>query len=85
MKEVEMRAKMKVSWIEKFEGSDAEKLHFIAVGPNQGYPNDGTDEDNSYALWTPQGELTLTITNPVLYGKFKQGEKYYLEFIKSTE
>ena len=44
------------------------------------YPEDGSDEDNSYARWSPAGSLSLTIANPNLFGKFKIGDKFYLDF-----
>ncbi|WP_288142846.1 hypothetical protein [Mesorhizobium sp.] len=78
-----MRAKMQITHIEKFEGSPNERLHFTAVSKISGYPADGSDEDNSYAKFSPQGNLTLTIANPALHGKFAEGEKYYLDFTKT--
>lgn len=78
-----MRAKMKILRVEKFEGSSNEKLHFVAVSKSTPYPADGSDEDNSYAHYSPQGELTLTIANPALHGMFEVGEKFYLDFTKA--
>ena len=72
-----MRAKMRVESVEYFEGS--ERLKFRAVGASR-YPNDGTDEDNTYARFTPSAELTLTVTNPALRGKFEPGQTYYVDF-----
>lgn len=46
------------------------------------YPTDGSDEDNTYAKFSPAGELTLTIANPALLGKIEPGTKFYLDFIK---
>ncbi|WP_204367562.1 hypothetical protein [Janthinobacterium sp. HH01] len=43
-------------------------------------PPDGSDEDNSFARWTPSAELTMTINNPDLLGKFKVGDKFYVDF-----
>lgn len=77
-----MRAKMRISKIERYENWDAEVLHFHAVSRSDRYPEDGSDEDNTYAKFSPAGELKLTIANPVLIGKFNEGEKYYLDFTK---
>ena len=77
-----MRAKMRITRIETFEGGN-EKLHLAAVAKDGGYPADGSDEDNSFARWSPQGELTLTIANPSLHGKFEPGETYYLDFTRA--
>lgn len=47
------------------------------------YPSDGSDEDNTYAKFSPSGSLSLTVANPALVGKFAEGEKYYLDFTKA--
>lgn len=72
-----MRAKMKVTKIEKYEYGN-EVLSFTAV-------TDGSPEDNSYSKFTPAGELKLTVNNPDLLGKFTPGEKYYLDFTKADQ
>lgn len=73
-----MRAKMKVSRVERWDGAD--KVTMIAVCKQGGYPADGSDEDNTYAKFTPQGELTLTIANPALVGKIEPGTTFYVDF-----
>ncbi|AMS41140.1 hypothetical protein AA2016_2210 [Aminobacter aminovorans] len=73
-----MRAKMKVSRVERWDGAD--KVTMIAVCKPSGYPADGSDEDNTYAKFSPQGELTLTIANPALVGKIEPGTTFYLDF-----
>ncbi len=45
---------------------------------------EGASEDNSFAKWTPTGNLEMSITNPALIGQFKVGEKYYLNFTPAT-
>lgn len=75
----EMRAKMRVSAV--IRHSDlCETLHFNAVCKNDGYPADGSDENNSFARWTPSAELSMSITNPDLIGKFKVGQTFYVDF-----
>ncbi len=78
-----MRAKMRISGIARYEGSETLLLH--AVAKNDGYPADGADEDNSFARWTPCAELQISITNPQLLGRFKEGETYYLDFTLAGE
>lgn len=78
-----MRAKMRVSNIENFGPN--ERLTFHAVAKSDGYPADGSDEDNSYARWSPSGELTLMVANPALHGKFAIGDKFYLDFTKADK
>jgi hypothetical protein len=75
-----MRAKMKLNKIETYGSS--ETLHFNAVCKSEGYPADGSDEDNTFAMWTPTAELKMQITNPALVGSFKEGEVFYVDFTK---
>ena len=78
-----MRAKMKVVNVQSHDGGN-ETIKFRAIGKDSAYPEDGTDEDNSYARWTPNGELSLTIANPELWGKFAIDDKFYLDFTRVT-
>lgn len=76
---IRMRAKMKLQTVTRHEhGCDV--LKFSAVGRKEAYPSDGSDENNSYAKFTPSATLEMTITNPALHGKFNPGEVYYLDF-----
>lgn len=72
-----MRAKLQLNQIQQF--STSERLNFSAVAAKS-YPEDGSDEDNTYAKFSPQAEFSITITNPALIGQFKVGEKYYVDF-----
>lgn len=76
-----MRAKMKVNSVIKTEYG--EKLEFTAVPKSTSYPEDGSDEDNTYAKFSPSGTVTLQVANPALFGKFIPGEKYYIDFTKA--
>ena len=76
-----MRAKMKVSAVTIREGH--EELLMNPVCKSGSYPEDGTDEDNSYAKWSPSGSLTLVISNPALHGQFKPGQKFYVDFTEA--
>jgi hypothetical protein len=73
-----MRAKMQINRIERHHAS--ETLHFGCVAKSGGYPEDGSDEDNTFAKFSPSGSLSLTVANPALIGKFNPGEKFYLDF-----
>lgn len=75
---VTMRAKFQVNKVERFAGQD--RITCNAVARSSGYPEDGSDEDNTYAKFSPSGELSLTIANPALVGKINPGQKYYLDF-----
>ncbi len=73
-----MRAKLKVSSV--VIGAGCELLKFSAVCKDSAYPNDGTDEDNTFARWTPCAEMSMTVQNPALLGKFTVGDKFYVDF-----
>lgn len=75
---ITMRAKLEVESVTSTEGS--EQLKFHAVAKKNAYPADGSDEDNSFARWTPSASLEMTITNPDLMGKFERGQKFYVDF-----
>ncbi len=82
-----MRAKMRVSGVVVTKRPSTEvviyeKLLFSAVSKNAGYDEDGLDENNTFAKWTPQAELTVTVTNPALFGQFESGQEYYVDFTK---
>lgn len=79
-----MRAKMQVGAVfphrnEKDE-TQSETLHFHGVAKSGGYPADGSDEDNSFAKWSPSINLQMQVTNPALFGKFEPGQKFYVDF-----
>lgn len=76
-----MRAKMVLNRIEKF--THGETLHFNAVPRSNGYPEDGSDEDNTYAKFSPQASLSIHVMNPALIGTMEVGEKYYVDFTKA--
>lgn len=73
-----MRAKVKLNSIQPNMGS--ETLTFNPVCKSGAYPDTGLDEDNSFAKYSPSGQLVLTVANPALLGKFKVGETYYVDF-----
>jgi len=78
-----MRAKMVLQSIKKYpeEGvSTQENLSFMAIAKSEAYPEDGGDEDNTYAKFTPSASVNLTVCNPALLGQFAVGEKYYVDF-----
>jgi hypothetical protein len=72
-----MRAKLQISHIEKFP--ETELLHFHGVAAKS-YPADGSDEDNTFAKFSPSVQLNIAIANPALIGQFKPGEKFYVDF-----
>lgn len=80
-----MRAKMVVCTVQpSFSGADlaGELLTFSPVAKND-YRSDPLDENNTFAKYTPSANLSLFIANPALFGKFRPGEAYYLDFTKA--
>lgn len=73
-----MIAKFRIGQVIKLS-EHAEELHLSAV-TEKPFDADGNSEDNSFAKWTPCGEMKMTITNPALLGKFTSGQKFYLNF-----
>ncbi|MEX3972241.1 hypothetical protein [Paraburkholderia caribensis] len=59
----------------------SERLLMCAVGHNKAYEADGTgDEDSTFSRWTPCANLDITIQNPALWGEFRPGDKFYVDF-----
>lgn len=75
-----MRAKMKVESVLKTE--NAEELVMHPVCKADAYGDDGLDEDNTFAKFSPSGVLKLSVTNPALIGKINPGDAYYVDFTK---
>lgn len=73
-----MRAKMQVTSVNKQDGY--EKLHFTAVARNEAYPEDGSDENNTFAKFTPSANMMIMVANPDLHGKFAPGDTFYVDF-----
>jgi hypothetical protein len=74
-----MRAKVRVSHVDK-QHAGYETLTFHAVARSDAYPEDGSDENNTYAKYSPNGEFRLCVANPALHGKFEVGQHYYVDF-----
>jgi hypothetical protein len=79
-----MRAKLKVTSVLPWHNGDgqkaSERLSFCAVYKNGNYPEDGTDEDNTFAKWTPSALLDMQVNNPQLFEQFKPGDTFYVDF-----
>lgn len=82
-----MRAKLQVGFVqEHFYGPDGAKsqetlsMHAVCA---KAYPADGSDEDNTYAKFSPGANLTINIANPALFGQFNVGDKFYVDFTKA--
>jgi hypothetical protein len=74
-----MRAKLAVVGVRK-NADESEILNFCGVSKCDGYPGDGSDENNSFAKFSPCVSLEITIQNPALSGKFTAGQQFYVDF-----
>ena len=81
-----MRAKLQVGFVHEMFSPDTVKqvevltMHAVAASK---YPDDGHDDDNTYAKWSPGASLSINIANPALWGKFAVGDKFYVDFTKA--
>lgn len=73
-----MRAKLRVGSV--VPSGEGEIVQFHAVSKSDGYPADGSDENNTYAKWSPQADFTLNVQNPALLGKHVPGAEFYVDF-----
>ncbi len=84
-----MRAKFKVNFVNReFEGKEGDPyrsiaVRFSAVCKSDGYPPDGSDENNSFARWSPSAELSMTIANPNLFDALNVGDTFYVDFTRA--
>lgn len=81
------RCKVRVESVRLY-GSDGngnhtqEEIQMRAVSGNKvknGYPDDGSDEDNTYAKFSPSADFRLLVANPSLFGQFKPEQKFYID------
>lgn len=80
-----MRAKMQVNQVDSYGVPPTSEVVQMAPVTSKPFDQDGNSEDNSYARWTPSGSLSLTVTNPNLIGKFKIGQRFYVDFTEAAE
>lgn len=79
-----LRAKLVVSSIQKSE-SGQEDWVLNAVGPNEADPENEADENNTFAKFTPSAEFKISVMDPALWGKFKDGDAFYIDFKPAAE
>lgn len=61
--------------LEHHEQKYNEQISFMAV-----YSSDPTSENYSWSKATPCASLSMTIDNPGAWGRFKEGQEYFLDF-----
>lgn len=77
-----VRAKFFVKSIQHFHNSDPKAVCAeVKLAPCYGsYPGGDSEENKSFAKYTPQGEMAMTITNPAAIEFFEIGKPYYVDF-----
>jgi hypothetical protein len=81
---METRCKVRVESVKLLGTGDyaSEEVQMRAVQGNKvskGYPADGSDEDNTYAKFSPSADFRLLVTNKALHGQFKPEQRYYVD------
>lgn len=84
MSERKMRAKVRVG-ASIPHGNGTETVSFYGVAKSDGYPADGSDENNSFAKWSPAVSFSMLIANPDLVGTFEVGDTFYCDFIPAPK
>jgi hypothetical protein len=79
-----MRAKFEVGMVQEHHYGEGgaktqETVTFHAVAASS-YPEDGTDENNTFAKFSPGANCAINIANPALFGAFKHGDRFYVDF-----
>lgn len=78
-----MRAKMRVGAVipHQVDGkTTSERVVFHGVAKSGSYPADGSDEDNTFAKFSPSIILDIQIANPALFGEYAPGDTFYVDF-----
>jgi hypothetical protein len=82
--ERKMRAKVRVASVMPTHGN-TEVLRFHGVAKSGAYPEDGSDENNSFARWSPSVSMELHVANPALVGMFEVGDTFYVDFLPAPK
>ena len=84
-----MRAKVRLNFIgpthdDKTHVKVSERLMFNGVCKNS-YGEDGLDENNTFAKFSPAVLVDMYVNNPALFGAFEAGDTFYLDFIPAPK
>lgn len=86
--ERKMRAKVRVGSVipQLHDGKTiSEILYFHGVAKSGAYPADGSDENNTFAKFSPSVMFQMQVANPDLFGKFAPGDTFYVDFIPAPK
>ena len=78
-----MRAKLEVASVRP--SGEGEIVNFHGVSKNEPYPEDGLDENNSFAKYSPSVSLEINVQNPALKGALKPGARFYADFTEAPD
>lgn len=81
--QIKMRAKVRVSAVLPYQNqsgvTQSVRLMFNGVSASS-YPEDGTDENNTFAKWSPSVVFDMQVSNPALFEAFDVGDTFYADF-----
>lgn len=80
-----MRAKLRVGSVFPYRDPESgetisETVNFHGVAKSGAYPADGSDEDNTFAKFSPSASFQILVANPALFGGFEPGDTFYVDF-----
>ncbi len=78
-----MTAKVTVTSVNKLSDTH-ERVTFCGV-TSKPFDENGFNDDNTFAKYSPQLDLSITIANPNLLGIHEHGQKYYLDFVPADK
>lgn len=75
-----VRGKFTVDSVTEYKGGQKEVLLSAVTGNKHGVP-----EDKSYARYTPNGSIKLTVDNPPASDQFQPGKVFYVDFTEADQ
>lgn len=80
-----IRAKVQISSAFDQKYSNEGEKNGEQISAHAVYGGSTNAEDNTFSAATPSLSLTMFVNNPAVFGKLKQGKKYYLDFTEAPE
>lgn len=75
-----MVAKLEICGVKADDVNQQEAVQFRGVPKSGSYPPDGSDENNTFAKFSPCVDLNISIANPALLGCYEAGQQFYVHF-----
>ncbi|HHA1955694.1 hypothetical protein [Enterobacter ludwigii] len=67
-----VRAKFRCHFIQKADDNSHRTIHMSPVTAD-------TEENKTWSKYTPDGQLTMHVSNPAAFDQFEQGKEYYID------